>query len=87
MTAHISSRWTPGESVRIDTASGAFEHVNARMHNDADSLALQRVLLAQMPEPRIFGINRWAARAPRVRYPLLLLVLLLLIGLGGSIAP
>ena len=70
MTAHISSRWTPGESVRIDTASGAFEHVNARMHNDADSLALQRVLLAQMPEPRIFGINRRRRDAPRlVRCP------------------
>lgn len=47
---HIGSRWTPGESVRIDTAAGRFEHLNARVYSDADSLFLQRVLLA--PEPR-----------------------------------
>lgn len=49
MTAQISSRWTPGESVRIDTAAGVFEHVNARTYSDADSLHVQRWLLT--PDP------------------------------------
>jgi hypothetical protein len=42
---HIGSRWAPGEAVRIDTSAGHFEHVNARVYSDADSLRLQRVLL------------------------------------------
>lgn len=46
----IGSRWKPGECVYIDTAAGRFEHLNARVYSDADSLRLQRVLLA--PEPR-----------------------------------
>jgi hypothetical protein len=33
---------------------------------------------------RLFAIDRWAQRRPATRYPLLLLALLLLIGLGGG---
>jgi hypothetical protein len=35
--------------------------------------------------PRLFAIEAWAARAPRTRYPALLLALLVLIGLGGGL--
>ena len=45
----IGSRWTCAEAARIDTAAGTYEHVNARVYCDADSLRLQRVLLAPQP--------------------------------------
>lgn len=54
----IGARWIPGEAVRFDTATGHFEHLNARLHNDADSLAVQRAFLT--PEPRGNGrIRGW----------------------------
>lgn len=34
-----------------------------------------------------FPITAWADRSPRTRYPILLLVLFLLWGLAGAIAP
>ena len=46
----IGSRWQPGERVHISTEAGEYQHVNPRVHLDADSLTVQRVLLA--PEPR-----------------------------------
>lgn len=36
---------------------------------------------------RLFAIERWAERNPRVRYPLICVALLLLWGIGGGIAP
>lgn len=66
----IGARWTPGEAVRIDTATGRFEHLNARLHNDADSLALQRVLLAPGPRRGNGRVRGW----------------LLAIAMGGALA-
>ena len=34
---------------------------------------------------RLFALERWAERSPRVRYPLLLLAILLLVGLAGGL--
>lgn len=35
----------------------------------------------------LFPLERWAARSPRVRWPLVLLLVVLLIGLAGGAAP
>lgn len=55
----IGARWAPGEAVRIDTATGRFEHLNARLHNDADSLAVQRAFLAPEPQRGSGRIRGW----------------------------
>ena len=34
---------------------------------------------------RLFALERWAERSPRVRFPLLLLAILVLVGLAGGL--
>ena len=36
--------------------------------------------------PRLFAIERWAQRAPATRWPLVLLLVLLVWGLAGGVA-
>lgn len=57
MKAAIGSRWMPGEAVRIHTAAGEYEHLNPRVHVDADSALMQRLLLTQPPSPRAWRWN------------------------------
>ncbi len=54
----IGRNWSPGERVRISTDAGHFEHINPRVHLDADSLAVQRVLLTPDKPQRGNGLIR-----------------------------
>lgn len=56
----IGRNWSPGERVQISTALGHYEHVNPRVHLDADSLTVQRVLLAPEKPRRGNGLIRSA---------------------------
>jgi hypothetical protein len=49
----ISSRWTPKQVLRRDTAAGTFEHVNPREFSN-DALYLQQALIydARPAQPR-----------------------------------
>lgn len=54
----IGSRWTPAESVRVDTRMGSFEHVNPSRHVSRDESMLQAALAPSWGE-------RHAARSRR----------------------
>lgn len=72
----IGARWAPGETIRIDTRHGRYEHVNPSRHMTRDESMLQAALAPSWAERR----GEREIRARRVAHVLASLVLFAALG-------